>query len=112
MAVIAFEQREERAAEESRLLAGDDGDRLRIAKPRGCGHRLRGRAAPLLLRRHDAGNRLARARVLLASGNRLAPRARVARVAREEIGDLRVVERVVGDQRPDPREPADVDGDA
>ena len=94
------------------LLAGDDRDGLRIAKPRRCGQRLRRRAAPLLLRLHDAGNRLARARVLLASGNCLPPRARVARIAREEIGDLRVVERVVGDQRPDPREPADIDGDA
>jgi hypothetical protein len=50
--------------------------------------------------------------MILASGNRLAPGVLIARVAREEIGDLRVIERVVGNQRPDPWEPPYVDGDA
>ena len=107
-----LQQREQRSAEESRLLAGDDRDGLRMAKLSGRRHRFRRRAASALLGQHDVGDRVARARVLLAPGNRVAPRAVVAGVAGKEIGDLRVVEGVIDDERPDPREPADVDGDA
>jgi hypothetical protein len=46
----------------------------------------------------------------VGSGNRLTPGMRVARIAGEQIGHFRVIERVVGDQRPDPREAADVGG--
>jgi hypothetical protein len=37
---------------------------------------------------------------------------RVARIAGEQIGHFRVIERVVGDQWPDPRETADIGGSA
>ena len=48
-----LQQREERAAEEAGLLAGDDGDGLRIAQLRGGGDALRRGAATALLRRDD-----------------------------------------------------------
>ncbi len=105
-----LEQREQRAAEQSRLLAGDDGDRLRIAQPCRRLDGLRRRAAPLLLGANDVGDRVARACLRAGTRDRLAPGARLARIAREEVGDSRVIERVIGHERPDPREPADVDG--
>jgi hypothetical protein len=107
-----FQQGEQRAAEQPRLLPCDDGNGLRIAEARGRGPRFGGCAAPLLLCLKDVGDRVIRSRVRAGSGNRLRPRTRVARIAGEEIRDFRVIERVVGNERPDPRKPSDVDGDA
>ena len=107
-----LQQREERAAEESRLLAGDDRDAQRIAQPRGRGERIRRRAAPALLRQRIVGDALAVARMALRARDGVAPRRRIRGIAGEELRHARVVERVVGGEPLDPRKPANLDGKA
>jgi len=46
------------------------------------------------------------------SGNRLTPRARIAWIAGEKRRDAGVIERIIDDQWLDPREAADIDGNA
>ena len=54
-------------------------------------------------------NRIALAFVRSRSGNRLAPRARIAGIAREKRRDLGMIERIIDDQWLDPRQAADID---
>ena len=93
----SLQQREERAPEQSRLLAGDHrnvlGSRRRPAAVTAAA------GAP---RRCCCARRIStiasRARGWrLGPGNRLTPRTRFARIAGEQIGHFRVIERVVGD---------------
>ena len=69
----------------------------------------RGGAAAL---RRTVRDRLALPRMLLRAGDRVAPRSRIGGIAGKELGDARVVERVVGRQPPDPGEPSNVDGES
>jgi hypothetical protein len=90
-----LQQREQRPAEETSLLSGDDGDRLRIDELT-C--RIDGRvrrAASTLLTVKQVDDRLSFARELLRSGNRLTPCGGIGRIASKEVGDARVVEDVV-----------------
>ena len=92
------------------LLAGDDGDRSRVAQLRGGGAGgRRARRAGLLLRRAMRGQRVALAGMALRARDGVAPGVRVARVAGEERRQPAGVERVVGGEAIDPGKPADID---
>jgi hypothetical protein len=105
-----LEQGEERSAEKSGLLPGDDGDRLRIAQLRGGGDGIRRSAATALLRLKDVGNGVAIPWMALGPCDCVAPRGGVGGIAGKKLGDAGVIERVIGRQSPNPRKPADVDG--
>ena len=75
-------EREQRAAEQSGLLSGDDGDRLRIGEARGGVARCRGRVAALELSRSACALSSAAApRMLLCARDRGRPRRRRRRIA-------------------------------
>ncbi len=104
-----LEQRVDRPAEQSGLLAGDDGDGFRIGEP--CARRQRGRrrVAGLLLRGDRGGQRGAIARMLLGAGDRRPPGLRLGRIAGEEVGQFREVVDVVDAERPGPRRAGKID---
>ncbi len=59
---------------------------------------------------HEVGNRFSLTAMLVRSGNGIAPGCWIVGIAREKVGDPRVVEDVVRGEPPDPRESPDVDG--
>jgi len=107
-----LEQREDRAAEQSGLLAGDDRDGASIGEEFSRVARTRRRLAALLLPGDDARDLLTPALVALRAGNRVGPGGAVGRIAREERGDGRKIVGVVGRQPANPRKATDVDGNA
>ena len=108
-----LEQREQRAAEEAGLLAGDDGDRVRVAELGGGGDRF-GRCAAAALLRLQRRRRWRRASRGCCCVRAIASRqaAAIGGIAGEEVREPRVVEGVVRRQASNPREPPDVDGKA
>ena len=90
-----LEQREQRAAKQPRLLAGDDRDRLGISQPLRRGERVLRRRARPLLRQDEVGDGVTLARVPLRARDGVAPCRPVRRIAGIEVGDARIVERVV-----------------
>ena len=106
-----LEEREERSAEEPRLLSCDNRDCPVI---RECPARLDRawcRVASALLLPDDRGDLLPVALVRLCARNRVHPRLAIGRITREKRRDRPEVVRVVGGQAPDPWKAADVDGD-
>jgi hypothetical protein len=106
-----FEQREERTAEESGLLAGDDGDGARIAQARRGLFGGFGRSAGAELRHSRAGHLIALPRMSLCPRDCGAPRLRRGRASGEERLDAWKVPGVLAREPPDPREPPHVDRD-
>ena len=107
-----LQQREERATEESRLLAGHNGDGRWIAKQVG-GRAGFGRCATfLLLFGQRVGHRVARAGlgVRLDPGHGVPPCAGFGRVAGERVGDTIEGERIIHGKTPKSGILADVDG--
>ena len=104
-----LEQREERTTKQSRLLTSDDRDRARVPQQGRRGKCLRGRTSTLLLRANQAGHAIPLAPVPLGPGDGITPGGGVGRVAVEKLCQSTKVERVVGGQPPNPREPADID---
>ena len=82
-----LEEREERAAEEPGLLAGDDRDRLAVGQQSAGFARARRRSAPFLLPGDDGGDVVAAAIVRLGPRDRVGPRAAVRRIAGKERRD-------------------------
>jgi hypothetical protein len=105
-----LEQREQRAAEESRLLSGDHGNGVPVAQLCRGRHGLGRGAAPLLLCLQDGGDAFPIARMRLRSSDGIPPCRRLGRVPREELGEPPVLERVILRQAPDPGKTTDVDG--
>ena len=105
-----FQQREERSAEEPRLLTGDEGDGLRI--PESCGCRGRGFRSPAaaLLSLHEIGDRSMLTGVTLSSSDGVTPGRRIVGIAGKEVGDARMIEDVISGETPNPRKSADIDG--
>ncbi len=109
-----LEQREQRPAEQTRLLPGDDDDRAGIGEPFSGGARGRGRAAPLLLG-GDYSRQVARRRwhtvraTRVAPRNGLRPRIRLRGIAGEIGRDPVERECVVGGEPSNPGEAANVD---
>jgi hypothetical protein len=110
--VQRLEQREQRSAKQPRLLPGDDRHRVPVAELGGSRPRFRRGVAALLLRLQQVGDRVARALVALRPLDGVAPCRRVSGVAGEELGQRRIVVRVVHRQAVDPGESPDVDGKA
>lgn len=105
-----LEQREERAAEEPRLLARHNRDGARVGE-RGCRLDRLGRRAPAgLLRAQHRRHRLARPGVLPRRRNGAGPGAGVGRVAREERRERGGIHGVVDREAPQPRKAAGVHG--
>ena len=103
-----LEQREQRAAEQSSLLAGDDRDGEGIGElPRGLDGPGRRTAAPLLLR-DDLGDLRVRPRPRAGSCDGIGPRRVPRRVARIERSQRRKVERIIGGEPLHPRKAADI----
>ena len=106
-----LEQREQRTAKESCLLACDDRDAFRIAQPPGGSNGVRGGVPASLLRLDDIDYRAAVARMLLGPMHGIAPRGGMSRVACKEIRDTLVLERIVSGEAFDPREATNLDGE-
>ena len=104
-----LEQREQRAAEQPGLLAGDDGDRLAVGEQRAGLARARRRAAPLLLSGDDRGDFVAVPVVRLGPRDRVGPRGAVRRIAGKKRRYGSEIVRVVGREAADPGKPPDVD---
>jgi hypothetical protein len=105
-----LEQREQRTAEEARLLSGDDDDRARIGEAGGGRARRRWRAAPFLLVREHARDLGRRTRVGVAARDRIGPGLAFGGVAREIRPHAIEREGVVGGETSNPGEAANVDG--
>ena len=104
-----FQKREQRSAEETGLLAGDDDDGLGIGEAcSGFTCRRRG-AAALLLGRDNARQLRRGADVRLAPLNRIGPGIGTCGIAREVRRDLLEAERVVGGEPSNPWESPDID---
>ena len=102
-----LEEREQRAAKQPCLLAGDDRDGLGIAQPLRRGQGI-GRCRPrALLRQDEVGDRVTLARMALRARNGVAPCRSVRRVTGKEVRDARMLKRVVTGEAPDPREDAE-----
>ncbi len=104
-----LEQRERRTAEESSLLAGDDGDGLSVGKLLRRGQRRRRGAAAALLIGNDPGDLRAAPGVGLRPSDGLRPCRRICRIAGKEWRDGGEIVGVVCGEATDPRKPADVD---
>ena len=91
-----LEQREERPAKQSRLLTRDDGHRPGIGKEAAAAMRFRRCIAASLLRLQHLDERVPLPRVTRCTRDGVPPGARIAGVAGEEVGQARVVERVIG----------------
>ena len=107
-----FEERKEWSSERPGLLAGEDGDRLRVGEclcglPRG-----RRSAATFLLGCDDPDNLRVLAWHRPRSADGVGPRLSRRRVASVERGDLGKFECVVAGERPDPVEAPHVDRSA
>ena len=107
-----LEQGVQRAAKQSRLLAGDDRDGARIGElARGFDGANR-RLTPPLLRADDVGDLRVRPRNGSRARDRLGPRGVRRRIARIERRDRRKVVGVVGGEPFHPRKAADIDRDS
>ena len=108
-----LEQREQRAAEEARLLAGDDGDGAAVGEQ---ARRLaRARRAPVAAPAElamTAAISVAAAIVRLRARDRVRPRGAIGRIAGKKRRDRSEVVGVVGGEPPDPRKAPNVDRDA
>ena len=107
-----FQQREERAAEGARLLAGEDRDRVGVGEflsGLACGWR---GAPPSLLDGKDTGDGRIRSSHRARPRDRVGPRLMRRRISGVERRDLGEVECVVARERPDPAEAAHVDRSA
>ena len=104
-----LEQGVERAAEEARLLAGDDADGGGIGELGGRALRFRGRPALLELGADQLRERLPIVRRTLDALDGGAPRQRIGGIARKERGDAREVLGVRLDERANPRQTAQID---
>ena len=82
-----LEEREQRSAEESRLLTGENGDRSLIGEQPRRFAGARRRLTPLLLSGDDGGDVVAAAVVRLRSRDRVRPRRPIGRIAGEERRD-------------------------
>ena len=105
-----LEKREERSAKQSGLLAGDDGDRPGIGKKVGGGLRFGGCVSTSLLRPQHLNERVPLPALTRRTRNGVPPGARIARITGEEVGQARVVERVIGGKPPDPRKTTNING--
>jgi hypothetical protein len=103
-----FQQGEQRAAEQSGLLARDDGHRAWIGEETCRGHSLGGRSALPLLRRDHRSQIGPGPGVGLHARDRLNPGLRVRRVTGKEPRDRGVTVDVIGCQLSDPREASHV----
>ena len=104
-----LQQREHRAAEETRLLAGDDRHGARVSQLTARFDRAwRCLSAPLLRGDHR-GDLVPPARMRLRPRDRASPVLTVRRVAGEERGDGAEIVRVIGGELADPREAPHVD---
>ena len=103
-----FEQREKGTAKESRLLAGDDGDRVAIGKAACRFTRLRRRLPPLLLSLDHTRDVGAPSLVLLGASDRVSPRRPIRRIAGKERSDGAKVVRIVRGEPANPRETPNV----
>jgi hypothetical protein len=104
-----LEQGEQGSAEESSLLAGDDGHRFPVceeARRLACA---RWGLPSLLLSSEDPGNFRAAAIVGLCPRDCIGPSGAIGWIAGKKRRDRSKVVRVVGGQAPDPREPTNVD---
>ena len=104
-----LQQGEQRSAEDTGLLSGDDRDRGRIGQAGGGGARLGGRAPGALLRREDRGDRGAVTRMLLSTRHGVAPGRGLERIAGVQALDALEVVGVVARERPHPGKAAHVD---
>jgi len=84
-----LQHREQRPAEQPRLLTGDDRDRARLGEQPRRLARARRRLTPVLLRGDHARDRVAAAILRLRPRNRVGPRAAIGGIAREERSDRR-----------------------
>ena len=107
-----LQQREQRAAEQSRLLAGHDRDRFGVGQPLRGVTRGRRRVSTLLLIRKERRHIVAPPNVRLGATDGFGPGRRFARVAGKKRRDRLKVEGIVGGKPPDPREAPLIDGDA
>ena len=105
-----LEQCVKRAAEQAGLLTGHDSHGGRIGQALGGGSCSVRCIAPCLLGGDDRGQFGTRPRVRALRRHLGRPRLRLRRIAGEERGDLRVVERVVERQRPHPGEASNIHG--
>src|SRR5439155_3941792 len=98
--------REQRTAEESGLLTGDDRDRAPIgeepARIAGAPRRL----TALLLAGDDRSDTLAAVIVRLRARDRVGPRRPLGGIAGKKRRDRSKIVRIVRSEPPDPREPA------
>src|SRR5581483_2053526 len=91
-----LEEREQRPAEQTRLLAREDGDGVGRGELGGGGLRRGGRAAAALLSGENRGDLRPPARVLARAGDGGSPVRGLRRIASEERRDGAEVVRVVG----------------
>src|SRR5690606_37486752 len=104
-----LEQRQKRAAEHARLLAGDDRHAVWALKE---GRGLAGfgwSPSPLLLGRNHGGDAVTVSPVLLRPRNRGLPRVARGWIAVVQRRDAREIRGVLAGEWPDPRETLDVD---
>jgi hypothetical protein len=103
-----LEQREQRSAEQSGLLAGDDGDGPGVDELLRLLSRSRRCAASFLLRGEHRGDIAALACMTLGGGDRARPRRRIGGIASKKWRDGPEIEGVVGRETPDPGEAAEI----
>ena len=106
-----LQQREQRAAEETRLLAGDDRHGAGVRQLTARVDRARRRLAAPLLRGDHRGDRVPPARMRLRPRDRARPVLTVRRVAGEERRHGAEIVRVIGGELADPGEAPHVDRD-
>ena len=106
-----LQQREERSAEGTGLLARDDGDGVGVCQLCRSGAGGRRGAAMRLLGGDDGRHGLPVARVARGAGDGVAPRVGRGRIARIERRDGRKIERVVPREWTDPPETAHIHPD-
>ena len=106
-----LQQREERAAEEPRLLARDDGDGAAVGEQPSGLARARRRLTAFLLGGDDGRNLGAPAIVRLRPGDGVGPRGAVGRIAGKKWRDGAEVVRVVRRQPANPRKPPHIHRD-
>ena len=104
-----FQQREQRSAEEPSLLPGHDGHEAGSPRTAADAWAMQARRG-VVAAREAPGHGVALPRVVTGARRwRLATR-RVARIAGKEVGQARVVERIVRGEPSDPREATNIDG--